>query len=107
MADALARDALSAVFSHLPLTSLYVARKVCKEWRTPASEEVQRRGLTDANVFADWCAGAPLPAKIRAAANLRMHDVVHLRASYDFMNTALLPVGWSKCRIKNYSMRYA
>ena len=42
MADALARDALSAVFTHLPLKSLYVARKVCKEWRAVASEDVQR-----------------------------------------------------------------
>ena len=59
MADALARDALSAVFTHLPLKSLYVARKVCKEWRAVASEDVQRLGLLpDMDRFEQWCATA-------------------------------------------------
>ena len=76
-----------------------------------ASEEVHRLRqtvqLTDAYVFKDWCAGASLPAKIRAAANLRTQELGRLRAKHDFVNTALVPNGWSKVKVKHESMRYA
>lgn len=108
-------DVLSVIFKNLAqnadVLSLYVARKVCKEWRAVASEEVQRLRqtvqLTDAHVFNDWCAGASLPAKIRAAANLRTQELVRLRAKHDFVDSALVPNGWSKVKVKAESMRYA
>ena len=111
-------DLLAAVLElALPAAELRTVMAVSSGWRRAAlraGERWQKLG-DDPRLFL----GPPLrvaefaqfpwhrahAAARRAAASLRAHELVQLRASRDFLNASLLPGGWRHCEVKG--MEYA
>ena len=105
-------DLLAAVLElALPAAELRTVMAVSSGWRRAAlraGERWQKLG-DDPRLFL----GPPLrvaefaqfpwhrahAAAQRAAASLRAHELVQLRASRDFLNASLLPGGWRHCEV--------